>query len=53
MVKMKAPEGTTGCSFNGEEFKVAKDGTVEVPAAAVAQLMDHGFTVVASKEGGK
>lgn len=52
MVKMKAPEGTTGCSFNGEEFKVAKDGTVEVPAEAVAQLKDHGFVVV-GKDGGK
>lgn len=52
MVKMKAPEGSSGCSFDGEEYKVAKDGTVEVPAEAVAQLMNHGFVVV-SKDGGK
>lgn len=43
MAKMKAPEGCTGCSFNGEEFEVDKDGNVDVPEEAVAELSSHGF----------
>lgn len=46
MVKMKVPEGGTGCSFEGEEFVADAKGIVEVPAEAVATLQDHGFVVV-------
>lgn len=45
--EMIAPEGTTGCSFQGESYDVA-DGVVCVPVEAVAVLFSHGFTT--SKE---
>lgn len=44
MVKLKAPEGSTGCSHNGNEYEVV-DGIVEVPEEAVADLLPHGYTV--------
>jgi hypothetical protein len=47
--KLNAPEGSTGCSFDGVEYTVdEKTGTVEVPDEAVASLLDHGFTVAKS-----
>lgn len=42
MPKLKAPEGAIACSFAGETFDVV-DGVVDVPDAAVADLLDHGF----------
>ena len=43
--KLKAPEGVSACSFDGEEFAVDADtGTVDVPDEAVAALVEHGFT---------
>lgn len=44
MVKMKAPEGSSGCSHEGISYQ-AKDGIVEVPRAAVEALKSHGFTL--------
>ena len=46
-VKMKTPEGMTGCSFGGEEFEV-ESGHVTVPQEAVGDLMCHGLVVVES-----
>jgi hypothetical protein len=50
MPKLKAPEGATSCSHDGQSFDVDTDGTVDVPDEAVVALMCHGFapaTVVA------
>lgn len=44
MPKLKAPEGSTSCSFDGESYKADADGVVTVPDAAVPELMAHGFT---------
>lgn len=44
-VVMLAPEGSTGCSHNGENFEADDDGFVQVPPEAVAALLDHGFTL--------
>jgi hypothetical protein len=50
MAKLKAPENCGGCSFDGTEYEVdEKTGTVEVPEAAVASLLDHGFTIVPTR----
>lgn len=42
-IKLKAPEGVTSASFNGQEFKVEADGTVTVPVDAALQLYSHNF----------
>lgn len=42
-VELYAPEGCTGCSFEGTEYEVA-DGIAVVPFAAVGDLLCHGFT---------
>ncbi|MEN6630533.1 MAG: hypothetical protein ABFC42_12905 [Sulfuricella sp.] len=42
MAKLTAPNGVTGCSFDGTEYKVKK-GVVDVPDEAVAALFPHGF----------
>lgn len=42
MVKLHAPAGHTGCSFDGDEYDV-EDGMVSVPQKAVAHLVSHGF----------
>ena len=49
-VKLHAPAGSTGCSFEGVAFEV-KDGMVEVPEEAVETLASHGFAT--SKDGVK
>lgn len=52
--KMKAPEGGTGCSFDGIEYEVDSKGCVTVPEEAVPVLSDHGFTLyVEPADGGK
>lgn len=43
-VKMFAPAGTTGCSFDGDAFEVDADGMVEVPEKAVETMTSHGFS---------
>lgn len=45
-MKLKAPEGCTGCSFGGQEYKVKK-GIVDVPDEALFALREHGFYPVA------
>ena len=45
-MKMKCPEGGTGCSFDGVEYTADDKGVVDVPAEAGSALLDHGFTVV-------
>lgn len=47
--KLQAPEGCTGASFDGVEYEADKNGVVEVPAAAAAELLSHGFTAVKPK----
>jgi hypothetical protein len=55
MAKLKAPEGCTSASFNGEVFEADKNGIVEVPEEAVVALLDHGFTTPKAEQaqGGK
>lgn len=58
MAKLKAPEGATGCSHDGQQYEVdPKTGTVEVPDEAVADLIHHGFALAPAKaeqkQGGK
>jgi len=46
LAKLSAPECASSLSFDGQTYTVAKDGTVEVPTAAVADLIGcHGYTV--------
>jgi hypothetical protein len=42
-VKVKAPEGCTGFSWGGEEFKVNKKGFAMAPAEALEDLRPHGI----------
>lgn len=44
MVTLHAPGSLSSCSFDGVEYKIA-DGLVNVPEAAVASLLAHGFTL--------
>jgi hypothetical protein len=46
MNKLKAPENCDGCSHDGVSYDVDKDGNVEVPDEAVADLLHHGFKPV-------
>lgn len=39
-----APEGLVAASIDGVEYRVADDGSLAVPASAVAALADHGCT---------
>jgi hypothetical protein len=50
MPKLKAPEGATNCSHEGQMYEVDADGSVDVPDEAVAPLMCHGFTPIAAPE---
>jgi hypothetical protein len=49
LVTMQAPEGATELSFEGQTYQVV-DGAVDVPHAAVAEMLSHGFTVVVAQE---
>lgn len=40
---MKAPAGTTSCSFDGREYKADRAGRVSVPDQAAEALRSHGF----------
>lgn len=51
-VKLKVPEGAGNVSFEGKEYAVAKDGSIEVPVGAVAYLVQYGYEPVPA-EGGK
>jgi hypothetical protein len=43
-VKLKAPKGCTGLSFDGAEYVPDKRGFVTVPEEAVPALIEHGCT---------
>ena len=45
LVAMRHPEGA-GCSFAGRAYEPDADGVVKVPAAAVAELLAHGFVAI-------
>ena len=42
-IKLKAPDGVTSASVEGQQFDVAEDGTVDVPAELALQLYGFGF----------
>jgi hypothetical protein len=46
MVRMKAAAGSTVVSFGNQVFRVAEDGTIEVPDDAVQVLISHGYTEI-------
>ncbi len=51
MIKLKSPQGGGGVSFEGNEYKPNKDGTVNVPIAAAADLIKfHKFEVIGTVE---
>lgn len=52
-VKLAAPEGAASVHFNGDDYKV-KDGFVEVPPAATADLVGaHGYSVASGEAAGQ
>lgn len=51
LIKMDAPDGASFVSWGGVEYPV-EDGSVLVPAGAVADLGPHGFTLPKPKKGG-
>lgn len=61
MAKMKAPDNCTSCSHNEQVFEIDDKGNVDVPEEAVADLLNHGFTIapaelpkkIDEKKGGK
>lgn len=42
-IKLVPPEGVTSASWDGQEYKVDKDGICEVPAEAALTLYGFGF----------
>lgn len=50
MVKMVTPKGMTEIGFGGINYKVGKDGTVEVPAFAVEDMKSHGLQIPKPKD---
>lgn len=46
MIKLKAPKGMYGVSWQGEEFYIDKKGIVEVPGEALPELLNFGYKVV-------
>lgn len=49
MPKLKARDDVQSCSFDGHSYTVDKEGFVDVPTEAVADLLSHGFTVVTER----
>lgn len=46
MIKLQCPEGGTGASFDGKEYKADKNGVIKIPAEASPDLIRfHKFTV--------
>ena len=43
MTKLLPPQGVTSVSIEGQEFVLAEDGTIEVPAAHALNLYAQGF----------
>ena len=46
LVLIAFPDGVTSCSWGGVTYQVQDDGSLAVPAAAVADLIAHGFAGV-------
>lgn len=44
MVVLLAPDDSSGCSFNEQNYEPDEDGFIEVPAEAVANLLCLGYT---------
>jgi hypothetical protein len=44
LIKLDAPDGAGLVSYGGVEYAV-ENGSVQVPADAVATLLSHGFSV--------
>lgn len=42
-IRLKAPEGVTSCSSNGNSYEVKDDGTVDVATADALNLYAMGF----------
>jgi hypothetical protein len=49
MVKMWAKDPAHQFAWDGDSYKVDKDGFVEVPGAAVDELIHHGLETMAMK----
>ena len=49
MVKMWSRDPSHQVSWDGETFKTDKDGFVEVPGPAVAELVSHGLETLKGK----
>jgi len=49
--RVVAPEGCDATSYGGVTYEVDAHGTAIVPAAAVAELLSHGFTASEVVEG--
>ncbi|TDR82201.1 hypothetical protein [Paludibacterium purpuratum] len=49
-IKLMAPENCDSFNFGGQEYDVSDDGTVDVSAGAVKDLLSHGFTVSTSQD---
>jgi hypothetical protein len=45
-MKMQAPAGSEGCSFEGRNYVPNDKGVVTVPDKAVLTLLSHGFTPI-------
>jgi hypothetical protein len=43
MIKMRAPAGCSGVSYEGAAIEIAEDGTITVTEQAAATLRSHGF----------
>lgn len=53
-VKLAAPEGVDSISIDGDTIEKAKDGSFEVPAEKVEELVGgHGFTPFVAKSATK
>ena len=47
-VKLQAPDGASGVSVDGEEYRVDR-GVIEVPASVATVLRSHGYTAYVPK----
>lgn len=46
MVKMQAAAGSTVVSFGNKIYRVAEDGTIDVPDEAAKVLTSHGYSEI-------
>jgi hypothetical protein len=50
MIRMQAAAGSTVVNFDGATYRVAEDGTIEVPEAAATVLTSHGYVMLNTVE---